>query len=256
MFIAAKEYFEDYIYKNQIDLNSIRRSSDRKKVFDFIQNPVAAFAKKYPNGRNKFYESKEESYNKYVNEFQKNYAKDHKDDYHAFVEKFGQNNTKPRGYNTGKNISRILEDNKGGWFERTFRRTSKEYLALVSSVNAATSRTSPTKGDLKGAKLYAQKYLDYKLPPGTNEENLSETSKRRVEFARSVLAAIDEVEVAKLGPKEDDNLIIDNNNNDIIQDKTKIIEFQDKIKADTKENLIIEENNIIETKEPDIELKN
>ena len=44
-------------------------------------------------------------------------------DRESFLEKFAQNNRKPGGYNAGKDIPTILNDNRGGWWER-FRGTT------------------------------------------------------------------------------------------------------------------------------------
>ena len=246
IFAAGREYFKDYLVKNNINLLDVP-AGNRKKIFEFINDPVSAFQKKYGN-KNIFFldrQDKTETYNSFKAEFKTEMNKMYdKENTKNFVNDFAQNNQKEHGYNTGKNINTILSDNKGGFFERyILRNTSKEYKALEEAVKAATNPNSPTNGDYDQAKLYAIKYLEHKLPEGVNENNLSATGKRRIEFCRSFLKTLDALpprfdepklindEVQKQAPHNEENVI-----------KVEVAKDNEKFQKDLDDN--IETNNI------------
>ena len=246
MILAGKEYFEDYIYKNEIDINSIRDEEERKKVFEFVRNPVVALYKKYPN-ENLFVDKKNESYEEFYNQYKRDWDRKNSKVYKLFKNNFNLNNNKPRGSNVGKSISRIMEDNKGGWFERHFDKTSKQYKALVSSMNETMNKNSASYGDLKGIEFYAKKYIDYKIPRGFDERRLSSTAKKRVEFCRTILKAVQATKDELEAPKVQNNNPENNN------------EFQNQLKEEIQEKEIIEikeDNDIIEVKESEKIIEN
>ena len=213
---AGREYFKDYIEKNNINILDIPNKADRNKVLEFLNDPAKAFQNKYKKERDIFINrpGKNESFNTFKNDVKEELNKIYKTDKNIEND-FALNNQKENGYNTGKNISTILNDNKGGFFERyIFRNTSKEYKALENAVKAATSPNSSTCGDYSQAKVYALKYLDHKLPEGVNEDNLSATSKKRIEFCRSFLRTFDAL------PKkyEEPQLITDEVNKEVAKE--------------------------------------
>jgi hypothetical protein len=154
---------------------------------------------------------------------------------------------KENGYNVGKNISRIIGDNKGGWGEWLGRTTSKEYKALVSSVEAFNNPQSRTFGDRGNLRYFAEKYVDHKLPLGAKFEDLKPIEKKRVEFCLSIIETCKAMDREELEANKD--IVKDNN---IIDDK----EFKNKLendvnylnKSNVNENVIdtTNKNNIID----------
>ena len=138
-----------------------------------------------------------------------------------YTTKFNEINNSSDKLNRGKSIANIIEDNKRNFIKRWFSSSSKEYRALKKSILASTDPSSPTYGDLNGSKAYAIKYLEHKLPLGTDRNSLSSNEKRRVEFCETIIKAADEIEKEK--NKENENNI------DIAIDNK---EFQDKVKND------------------------
>lgn len=233
IFIGAKKYFDDYVNLNKKDILNLPKK-DRKEIQDFMNDPVKAFFKKYK--RELDYTTQD------VNEFRDEYRRENdkinKTKGLEFISTFDRHNNAPRGYNVGKDINTILKDNNGGILEWLKRSTSKEYKALRAAVKASTDRNSPTFGETKNLKMYAQKYLDYKLPEGVNEANLNSTEKRRIEFCRSVIATCNEID------KEQE---VENINNNIIQNNIENNEFQNQLNNDLNiQNNMIDEN-IIDT---------
>ena len=246
MIVAAKQYMNDFIYKNNINILDLDKKQ-QKEVLDFLNDPVKTFVTKYQGEENLLRQNDEgkllETFNSIDNEFKTEFDKIYKNTGDRFVNAFNDLNTQTKGRNAGKSIDQILEDNKGGFLERKFGTSSKEYKALVESVKAATNPQSRTYGDLSGAKVYDQKYLDYKLPAGANFDKLSENEQRRVEFCQTIIGTTLQMEInqkmeesnIKLAPdneqfqqslKSDVDLGLSNNNN---------IEVDNEI---AKENLI------------------
>lgn len=247
MMVSAKLYMNDFIYKNKIDLLALDKKQ-RDEVMEFINDPVKAFVLKYDGEENLLRTDDEgnllETYDEIDKEFKSEFNRLYKKAGDNFVSAFNDLNTQTKGRNAGKSIDEILEANKGGYFERKFDSSSKEYKALVESVKAATDPQSRTYGDLSGAKVYAQKYVDHKLPQGANFDKLSENEKRRVEFCHTLIGATLQMELnqkmeeskIKLAPdnaifqenlKKDVDLDLENNNN--------IIEAENEI---AKENIV------------------
>ena len=111
-----------------------------------------------------------------------------------------------------RSIEAILNDNKGGFFERLFNTTSDEYKEFSTAL-ANMMKDGVYNGDLDGLKTLAQKYLSHKLDNydpflnGYDEseiELLDSTSKGRVNLCLSVIEAISEAKEAvenRLDPK-------------------------------------------------------
>ena len=233
MIVAAKQYMNDFIYKNNINILDLDKKQ-QKEVLGFLNDPVKAFVTKYQGEENLLRQNDEgkllETFNSIDNEFKTEFDKLYKNTGDRFVNAFNDLNTQTKGRNAGKSIDQILDDNKGGFLERKFGTSSKEYKALTESVKAATNPQSRTYGDLSGVRVYAQKYLDHKLPAGANFEKLSDNEKRRVEFCHTIIGATIQMELnqkmedskIKLAPdneqfqqnlKSEVDLGISNNNN-------------------------------------------
>lgn len=214
LFVGAKEYMNDFIYKNNINLLNLDKDA-RKEVFAFLEDPVKAFAEKYGNQPNILLTDdngqKLESFGAIQNNFKGEFARLHENEGKAFVATFNDLNNKTNGANANKTIAQILDANKGGYWERKWGSTSKEYKALVSSVEASTNPESPTFGDLRAAKVYAQKYIDHKLPINGDFEKLSENEKRRVEFCQTVIGAASKLEFMKNNPDANNSIYAKDN---------------------------------------------
>ena len=261
IFAAGREYFKDYLEKNNINVLDIPDKNDRNKILEFINDPTKAFQNKYGNDRNLF-TSNMENIDTFKNQLKEELSNLYNTKKHDnFDNSFALNNQKQNGYNHGKNINTIISDNKGGFFERyIFRNTSKEYKALEKAVLAATNKDSATFGDYSSAKVYAIKYLEHKLPEGVNEANVSATGKRRIEFCRSFLKTL-----GALPPKyEEEGLINDIENKPLIpndekvdQIKVEVAKDNENFKKDVEENFNQPENNndIIQNDNPNKEME-
>ena len=250
IFSAAKEYFQDYLYKNDIDLNKIRDDRTRKRLIEFVNNPVRVFAKEFNRENNIFVPRHRENFNEFNSQFAQAWDSLHKKEAKDFVDDFARINSQGNGYNKGKNIDTIISDNKGGIWERYIARsTSSEYKSLVDAISEATDKRSVRYGDLGPVKYYAKKYLAYKLR-NKSVNDLSTVGKKRVEFCKTILKTFnepdDKYEISINKPLDDikDPL---SKNNDIIVEK-----FQNEIKENIIEN---KEEIIIENKEVDIIVK-
>ncbi len=240
LFVGAKKYMNDFIFENKIDLLSLNKK-DRKEVMDFLEDPLKAFEKKCKDEPNFFLidgntGALKENYNTLREEFKEEYARINKSIGDKFVETFNDLNNKTNGRNANKSILEIIQTNKGGFWENRIGTTSKEYKALESSVLAAFNPESQTYGDLSASKVYAQKYLDHKLPQGVDFEKLSENEKRRIEFCQTIIGADLKMQ---LDDKTEENKIIYAPDN---------VEFQKKLQNDVdlglenNNNIIIDEN--------------
>lgn len=192
---AGREYFKDYLLKNNINPLDIKDDKERKEVLDFLKDPVDALYTKYRNNNDFFtprgsrgltnFSDLEYSYKEcFLNKYERNVE--------YFTNRMAVNVVNTT--NNEKNINQMLEDNKGGYLERKFGTTSKEYNALTEAVKATMDAYSTSYGDFTMPKYFAQKYLDHKLPEGANENNLKPNEKRRVEFCRSIIKTCDELD--------------------------------------------------------------
>jgi hypothetical protein len=257
IFSAAKEYFQDYLYENNIDLNKIRNNEVKKRLIDFVKNPVAVFAKEFNSERDIFVAKHHEDFDEFNAHFASAWDVLHKKEASEFVANFTEINSQGHGYNKGKKIETILNDNKGGIWERFIARsTSDEYKSLVDAITEATDKDSVRFGDLGPVKFYAKKYLEYKLRNKTIND-ISTVGKKRVEFCKTILKAFDELD-DKYEIKINEPLV-DLKSPLVKNDEIKEEEFQNKIKEhiEEKEEDIIEikEKEIIEEKENIIDIK-
>ena len=235
--LGAKQYFNDYLVMNKKDIVNINKN-DSKAIMDFLKDPVTTFTKKFKNEldySNEFINELKDEYKANNNRYIENKGID-------FNLEFSLHNTE--GQNRGKSITQIMHDNRGGFLERNFGWSSKEYKALTVAVKAATDPDSPTRGDYGFAKISAIKYLEHKLPEGVNEDALSANEKRRIQFCRSIISTCDAIE-------NQDNVINNqdlNNNNNIINNDNFQNQINKDIDLENNNNMdaIDNSNNIIE----------
>lgn len=226
MFCAMKDYFKDFIHDNNINLLNIKYEEGRKKMLSFMEDPFRFFAAKY---QKELFENNPELYETiYGQMLAANYL-DKKDSTADYLRRIAEFNNKERGYNVGKNITRILEDNKGGLWERFVGSTSNEYKALARAAKVFMDKNSPSFGDVRSVYESAKTYLRYKLPEGADENSLSTTSKKRVEFCRSIIKAYEDSNKVEIKEKDF--------NNDIIKEE-KLIDpgFINKLEEDVNNN--------------------
>ena len=234
VFIGAKMYVNDFLEKNNINVMNLPKA-DRKFILNFMNDPAATFVKEYKRelGINN------QAAREFKQQFKAEYQRLNRSKAEEFVNSFDNHNKAPHGFNVGKNIERILSDNKGSIFERIGFRTSKEYNALVDAVKAATDPNSPTYGDFTNAKMCAERYLEHKLPLGIDIDNVGETGQRRIEFCNSIIATYNEIN--GIENPENNNQIVNNN---IIDEE----DFQNQLQHDV--NYLNKQNvneNIIST---------
>lgn len=228
--LSAKKYFNDYLEMNNIDLLNLPKN-EQKEIMNFINDPAGVMTKKYKDELDLSDES--------VVEFQRLYKEENRranaSKIEEFNTKFNSHNNIEHGRNTGKSIERIMKDNRGGFLERNFGWSSKEYKALKKAVKAANDPSSPTYGDQSNSKFFAKKYLDHKVPLGTDESRLSATEKARVDFCRSLIATCDEMEKKNDVANDINNIDLNKNNNIIDNEFSKQVEKDvdlDKVKED------------------------
>lgn len=231
--VAGKKYYDDFLIMNNKDIYSYNKN-DRKEIVNFLKDPVGAFAKKYKR--------EYDLENDYIDSLKENY-KEENDRINGApkVELFRNAFDKFNTYegNRGKNFNQLLKDNAGGWLEWLGRTTSRQYLDLKEAFEAANDPQSATFGDFKSSKYFAQKYIEHKLPEGVSFENLKPNEKRRVEFCRSIIAAVDEIEKTNPDLENQNNNAIDNN---IIDDN-----FHEELNKDVNINKENINENIIDT---------
>lgn len=228
LFVAAKKYFNDYVFKNNINLLNLDKKQ-RKEVFEFMNDPISAFEKKYGRQNGLFLEN--ENFETLKRDFKQENKKVFGNVGKDFVAKFQNHNLET--LNRGKNIATILNDNRGGFFERNFGWSSKEYKALVDAVKASSDPNSSTYGDLSSTKYFAEKYVEHKLPLGADYNRLSANEKRRIDFCQSIIRTCAEIggineenknvlsednQLFQNQLKKDVDLGLENNNNIIIED--------------------------------------
>ena len=219
--VAGKKYYDDFLTMNNKNIYEYNKN-DRKEIVNFLKDPVGSFIKKY---KNEF-----DLDNEYISGMKQAYKEENDRvngalKVEAFRNAFNKFNTYEE--NKGKNFNQIFKDNAGGWLEWLGQTTSKQYLDLKDAFEAANNPESPTYGDFKSSKFFAQRYIERKLPEGTKFENLKPNEKRRVEFCLTVIAAVDEIE------KENPNLEHQNSNN-IINNNIIDDDFLNKVNKDVE----------------------
>ena len=239
LFVGAKMCVNDFLEKNNINVMNLPKA-DRKLILNFMNDPAATFVKEYKRELG----IENQAAREFKQQFKEEYQRLNRSKAEEFVNSFDNHNRKNNGFNVGKNIQRILSDNKGGILERIGFRTSKEYNALVAAVKAATDPNSPTYGDFTNAKICAERYLAHKLPQGMDIANVGQTGQKRIEFCNSIIQTYNDIN--GIENPENNNQIVNNN---IIDE-----EFQNQLEHDVNdlnkenvnENIISTSSNVIE----------
>ena len=188
LFIGSKKYFQDYLVKNNINISSFN-SKQQKEILEFLSDPLKAFEKKYNNDL-----ALKNEINSIKKEYKEEWDKEYNRSAIQMNSLFNKTNDERESINRGKDINKILSDNKGGFLQRRFGKKSNEYKAVEKIAKEAFDPKSPSYGDYVSVKAYAQKYIDYKLPHGENENNLDSLSKKKVDFCRSLIDTCNKVE--------------------------------------------------------------
>lgn len=220
---AGRQYFMDYLRENNLSLTSVENEELRQEMTNFINDPVHTFN----DHHYAFPEDGIETLEKVEAKFEAYWRDEVEGRNEAFMEKFNENNHKPNGYNAGKDIPTILQDNRGSWWERWRGTTSKQYLALKAASENALDEDSPTCGDKENLYICAKAYKAYKLPEGRSFNSLSKTAKRRVEYCDSIINAYEQEKAAREAANNPQPVAQNNNNNIINQN-----EFQNQLQND------------------------
>ncbi|MBO4682627.1 MAG: hypothetical protein J5618_02065, partial [Bacilli bacterium] len=215
---AGKQYFTDYLKENNLSLASVEDDRLRDEITDFMIDPTTVVTTKYVRDADLDPEGINDVKRSYIKVFREHDAASKE----SFNQKFATYNNKPNGFNVGKNMAKIVADNKGGWWERFRGTTSKEYTAL-QKVAKTYSSDNPLHADKESLYICAKAYKNYKMPAGTDFNRLSKTAQKRVEFCDSIIKAY-EAEQREKDPLGFDKPV---NNNNIIQE-----DFQNQLQND------------------------
>lgn len=234
--VAGKKYYDDFLTMNNKDIYAYSKN-ERKEIVNFLKDPVGAFVKKYKSELDLDRDD--------INSLKEDYKQENDringaPKAEAFRNAFNKFNTYEG--NRGKNINQILKDNAGGWLEWLGQTTSRQYVDLKEAFEAANNPASPTYGDFKSSKYFAQRYIEHKLPEGVEFENLKPNEKRRVEFCRTIILAVNEMEKSNPNIEHQNNNIIDNN---IVDDNFHNELNKDVSKENINENIIDVTSNVI-----------
>ncbi len=214
LLFAGREYFLDYLKENNLSIASIQDDKLREEVTSFLTDPVGVLGKHV-----KLEDVGPESMNMIKSNYRSVCSSAKAPNAAEFFHKFNELNQKPDGRNAGKSFTRTLSDNKGSWWERFRNKTSKEYTALQKVGRAFSDPNSPAFGDEKALYVCAKAYKQYKMPEGTNFDNLSSTAKKRVEFCDTIIETY-EARQREIAAANQEVPALENNVNDnaIVQD--------------------------------------
>lgn len=127
-----------------------------------------------------------------------NYKKSHMDEVKSNMEKFkadfvsSYNAKNPQTKIENFNQDMILDQNKGGFFERTFNTTSNEYKAFVTALKNYTDEKSPDYSNERKLVAKAKEYLKHKnIKDEHSIESLDKTGRNRVKLCQAIIEAID-----------------------------------------------------------------
>ena len=286
--IAAREYFEDYLIKNNINPLDIEDKKEREEVLNFLHNPVKAFTSKYKNEKQYFKRLADDEVSNEIYSFKKledavnriNFERN-KGFKEIFEEKMASYSKGTS--NANKNVAQIIDSRKGGFLERKFDKTSKEYKALVGCVKSMISTKEGNYGAFKMAKMYAERYVERKKREcNDNFERLSTNERGRIDFCKAVIktygdlnviwnAKVEDIEKTKEQKNQEyENKFLDTklkrsilreeklkNQKDYanldevkIQKNNKIQEFQENLKLDLNEDKLNKSVDEINNEEP------
>lgn len=120
---------------------------------------------------------------------------------------------------SGKNLTsfnpeKILDNHKGGFFERLFKTTSKEYLDFVKCFKNFSDENSPDLADKDLLYASAKAYIEHKnVKNDADIEKLDSTGRERVKFCMSVIDALG------MSDKDNKNAINEEVKKDIVEEK-------------------------------------
>ncbi len=127
-----------------------------------------------------------------------NYKKSHMDEVKNNMEKFkvdlvsSYNAKGPQTKIDKFNQDMILDQNKGGFFERTFNTTSNEYKDFVTALKNYTDEKSPDFSNGRKLVAKAKAYLKHKNVKDEHSiERLDKTGRNRVKLCQAIIEAID-----------------------------------------------------------------
>ena len=127
-----------------------------------------------------------------------NYKKSHMDEVKNNMEKFkadfvsSYNAKNPQTKIANFNQDMILDQNKGGFFERTFNTTSNEYKAFTEALKNYTDEKSPDFSNNRKLVAKAKEYLKHKNVKDEHSiERLDKTGRNRVKLCQAIIEAID-----------------------------------------------------------------
>lgn len=151
------------------------------------------------------------------------------------------------------NLDGVFESNKGGFFERSFGRTSQDYKNLVTAFTDYRNPNSVYFGKDEHVEFEAIKYLEHAIPGFRYEgdlptkaqlDALSGTRKDRTAFCVSVLESVKE----RREKQEAIEGLMDSIKNDFaIEEESEVdeeqIEFQNQVKKDVADSEDLSEQN-------------
>lgn len=127
-----------------------------------------------------------------------NYKKSHMDEVKNNMEKFkadfvsSYNAKNPETKIDKFNQDMILDQNKGGFFERTFNTTSNEYKAFATILKNYTDEKSPDFSNDQKLVAKAKAYLKHKNVTDEHSiERLDKTGRNRVKLCQAIIEAMD-----------------------------------------------------------------
>ena len=250
---CAKNFISNPLPATVINPNGYKKNPEYEQMEkDFLRDPITYlrnYAAKMAN-----FEPKNENEQKYKNNCQRLLANlnelDPQVDYNErfasrlMIYRLNRNIIKDRPYSAEE---LLVDDKRGGFFERLFNTTSEEYRAFEATFRAFNDPDSPSYNNLDNLEASTNAYLHHKLPnlndgeiPNYEEyQNMSRTSKKRIMFCCDVLQAIKEQRKAK----EDLNIYKEDNTNIVQKSQS---DFQEELNKNLNDNMIEKDNNIIE----------
>ncbi len=151
----------------------------------------------------------------------------------------------------------LINRNKGGFFEKLFNTTSREYKAFERAFNDFNNKDSERYGNDEELERATRAYIRHKIPtfgdndklPDSNDvERFSGTSKKRLNFCLGVLKTINQRKERNLMTETINNKDLNTNNDQDV--------FQQKLNNDIKKDNEIKINNEIDINNNEIQVEN
>ena len=158
---------------------------------------IDALKNKDPNVKIEIVKRSEEEKEKLLYVTKANYKKHHMDEAKKNMEIFkadfvsSYNAKNPQTKIAKFNQDMILDQNKGGFFERTFNTTSNEYKAFVTALKNYTDEKSPDYSNDRKLVAKAKAYIKHKNVTDEHSiERLDKTGRNRVKLCQAIIEAI------------------------------------------------------------------